>query len=96
MKLPDAVSIAGMRIASDLLGRPVGPSTGTNFVASAMLALEMAEAGGTGSVATLICDHGARYADCHHDIRWLAQQGLAESVDAAEMRLRQMLLKDAE
>ncbi len=96
MKLPDAVSIAGMRIASELLGRPVGPSTGTNFVASALLALEMAEAGGTGSVATLICDHGARYADCHHDIRWLAQQGLAESVDAAEMRLRQMLLKDAE
>ncbi|MEK9211920.1 pyridoxal-phosphate dependent enzyme [Sphingomonas sp. 2378] len=96
MKLPDAVSIAGMRIASELLGRPVGPSTGTNFVATAMLALEMTAAEQVGSVATLICDHGARYADCHHDRRWLAQQGLAESVDAAEMSLRHMFLKDAE
>ncbi|WP_230483979.1 PLP-dependent cysteine synthase family protein [Sphingomonas sp. Leaf21] len=96
MKLPDAVSIAGMRVASELLGRPVGPSTGTNFVAAAMLALDMAAAGRSGSIATLICDHGARYADCHHDPRWLTAQGLAESVDAAEMRLRQMLLKDAE
>jgi len=96
MKLPDAVSIAGMRIAGECLGRPVGPSTGANFVAAALLALDMTAAGRAGSIATLICDHGARYADCHHDPRWLAHQGLAESVDAAEMSLRTMLLKDAE
>lgn len=96
MKLPDAVSIAGMRVASDLLGRPVGPSTGANFVAAALLALDMTAEDRAGSIATLICDHGARYADCHHDRRWLTAQGLAESVDAAEMRLRTMLLKDAE
>ncbi|MET4897409.1 pyridoxal-phosphate dependent enzyme [Sphingomonadaceae bacterium jetA1] len=96
MKLPDAVSIAGMRILSDLLGRPVGPSTGANFVAAAMLALDMTAADQAGSIATLICDHGARYADCHHDRRWLARQGLAESVETAEVSLRTMLLKDAE
>lgn len=96
MKLPDAVSIAGMRVVGDLLGRPVGPSTGANFVAAALLALEMTAENRTGSIATLICDHGARYADCHHDRRWLSRQGLAESVDAAEMALRTMLLKDAE
>ncbi|WP_343529007.1 pyridoxal-phosphate dependent enzyme [Sphingomonas sp.] len=96
MKLPDAVSIAGMRLASELLGRPVGPSTGANFVAAALLALDIRAAGRPGSIATLICDHGARYADCHHDRDWLARQGLAESVDAAEMSLRTMLLKDAE
>lgn len=96
MKLPDAVSIAGMRVVSDLLGRPVGPSTGANFVAAALLALEMTAESRAGSIATLICDHGARYADCHHDRRWLDRQGLAESVDAAEMALRTMLLKDAE
>ena len=96
MKLPDAVSIAGMRIAGDYLGRPVGPSTGTNFVAAALLAMDMAAARRAGSIATLICDHGARYADCHHDRHWLAHQGLAESVDAAEMTLRTMLLKEAE
>lgn len=96
MKLPDAVSIAGMRIASEYLGRPVGPSTGTNFVAAALLAMDMAEAGRAGSIATLICDSGTRYADCHHDRHWLAHQGLAESVDAAEMSLRTMLLKETE
>ncbi|WP_312489543.1 pyridoxal-phosphate dependent enzyme [Sphingomonas sp.] len=96
MKLPDAVSIAGMRVVSDLLGRAVGPSTGANFVAAALLALEMTADCRAGSIATLICDHGARYADCHHDRRWLAAQGLAESVDATEMMLRTMLLKDAE
>lgn len=96
MKLPDAVSIAGMRLLSELLGRPVGPSTGANFVAAAMLALEMAAEDRAGSIATLICDHGARYADCHHDRRWLATQGLAESVETAEVSLRTMLLKDAE
>ncbi|MGE7207027.1 PLP-dependent cysteine synthase family protein [Sphingomonas sp. NPDC019816] len=96
MKLPDAVSIAGMRVVSDLLDRAVGPSTGANFVAAALLALEMTADCRAGSIATLICDHGARYADCHHDRRWLAAQGLAESVDATEMMLRTMLLKDAE
>lgn len=96
MKLPDAVSIAGMRIVGELLGRPVGPSTGTNFVAASLLAHEMAQEGRAGSIATLLCDDGARYMDCHHDRRWLARQGLAESVDAAEMSLRTLLLKDAE
>lgn len=93
MKLPDAVSIAGMRIAGDLLGRRVGPSTGLNFVATALLATQMHAAGQSGSIATILCDAGDRYAECHQDRDWLARQGLATAVDTAEMMLRTALLR---
>ncbi|HEX8447029.1 MAG TPA: pyridoxal-phosphate dependent enzyme [Sphingomonas sp.] len=92
MKIPDAVSIAGMRIASEHLGRRVGASTGLNFVAAALLGREMAADGRTGSIATLICDGGDRYlASCYCD-HWLADHGLAAPVADAERLLRATLL----
>ena len=88
VRVPDAVSIAGMRIAGELLGRAVGASTGLNFVASLLIARDMAAAGRTGSIATLICDGGERYATTCHCDGWLTERGLIEDVEAAEAELR--------
>ena len=56
----DCESIAAMRALSQLLGRRVGPSTGTNFVAMLTLASEMRERGERGSILSLLCDAGER------------------------------------
>ena len=45
VEVPDVESVAAMRALSQLLGRRVGPSTGTNFVAMLALAHEMRERG---------------------------------------------------
>lgn len=62
VKVPDAGSIAAMRHASDVLGRKVGGSTGTNLWGAFGLVAEMLERGRSGSVVTLLCDGGERYA----------------------------------
>ena len=54
----------------------VGGSTGTNLWACAKLAGEMAAAGETGSIVTLLCDGGERYAATYYDDAWLAAKGL--------------------
>lgn len=75
MRIPDAASVAGARFASQRLGRRVGASTGTNLVAAARLITQMREEGSTGSVVTLLCDSGERYADTYFDDAWVADQG---------------------
>ena len=74
--VPDAASFAAIRVLEALLGRRVGPSTGTNFVACARILAEMKAEGRAGSVVTLLCDGGERYADTAYDDRWLATQGV--------------------
>lgn len=74
MTVPDAASLAGMRLLSRLLGRKVGGSTGTNFVGALQLLCEMKAAGERGSVVTLLCDSGERYARTYCDDAWLAAQ----------------------
>ncbi|MDP3133489.1 MAG: PLP-dependent cysteine synthase family protein, partial [Burkholderiaceae bacterium] len=54
-----------------LLGRKLGPSTGTNFAAVLTLAHEMRERGEQGSVLSLICDGGERYRHSYHDPAWV-------------------------
>ncbi len=76
MRVPDAASLAAMRAASSLLGRRVGGSTGTNLWGAFSLIGELRAAGRTGSVVTLLCDSGERYAGTYYDDRWLAGQGL--------------------
>lgn len=75
-RIPDAVSLAGMRVLSRRLGRRVGGSTGTNFAGVCHQAARMQEAGQSGSIVTLICDHGERYANTYHSDQWLTDQGL--------------------
>ncbi len=67
---------AAMRWTSDLIGRPVGGSTGTNMWAVLALAAQMVERGETGSIVTLLCDGGDRYAHTYFDDRWVAEHDL--------------------
>jgi cysteine synthase len=67
----NAQSIAAMRLLSGLLGRRVGPSTGTNFVAMLELATQMKARGEQGSLLSLICDAGERYLPTYHNDAWV-------------------------
>ncbi len=75
-RVPDAASIAGLRLADRLLGRRVGASTGTNVWGVLSLVAELRAAGERGSIVTLLCDGGDRYAHTVYDDAWLAAQGL--------------------
>jgi cysteine synthase len=69
----NAESIAAMRLLSGLLGRRVGPSTGTNFVAMLELATQMKAHGEQGSILSLICDAGERYLPTYHNESWVSE-----------------------
>ncbi|MBF6218653.1 PLP-dependent cysteine synthase family protein [Nocardia abscessus] len=75
-EVPDAASIAAARFASTRLGRRVGGSTGTNLWGVFALIAEMIAEGRSGSVVTLLCDGGDRYAGTYFDDEWVASQGL--------------------
>ena len=76
VRVPDAASVATCRVASQVLGRRVGGSTGTNLWGAFGLIAEMRAEGVTGSVVTLICDSGERYAHTYFDDGWVRDQGL--------------------
>lgn len=75
-RIPDVVSLAAMRVLSRRLGRRVGGSTGTNFAGVCLHAARMRAANESGSIVTLICDSGERYAKTYHCDQWLIDQGL--------------------
>jgi cysteine synthase A len=70
-EVADVESIAAMRELSRLLGRRVGPSTGTNFIGMLTLATGMRARGEQGSIVSLLCDSGERYAGTYHDADWV-------------------------
>ena len=74
-QVPDAASVAAMRWTSERLGRSVGGSTGTNMWGAMQLVGEMRSRGEQGSVVTLLCDGGARYARTYYDDDWVAARG---------------------
>ncbi|NDV86742.1 pyridoxal-phosphate dependent enzyme [Aurantimonas aggregata] len=76
IKVPDAASIAAMHVLSERLFRRVGGSTGTNFFGLCWIAACMMRAGETGSLVTLICDSGDRYASTYYDPGWLKANGI--------------------
>ena len=57
-------------------GRRAGGSTGTNLWGAFQLVAEMVAAGRSGSVVTLLCDGGERYAHTYYSDEWVAGQGL--------------------
>ncbi|MET0494210.1 MAG: PLP-dependent cysteine synthase family protein [Actinoplanes sp.] len=77
ISVPDAASLAAMRAGSAVLGRRVGGSTGTNLWGAFGLIAELLSAGRTGSVVSLICDGGERYADTYYSDDWIAEQGIS-------------------
>lgn len=74
--VPDVASIAAARLASSLLGRPCGGSTGTSLWACLELIEEMRATGARGSIVTLLCDSGERYRSTLFNDDWLSQRGI--------------------
>ncbi len=77
IQVPDAASIATMRFVRAHTGRSVGGSTGTNVWGALLLVAEMRARGERGSLVTLICDGGERYAGTYYSDEWVQDQGLA-------------------
>ena len=63
-----------MRAVEGILGRRVGASTGTNLWGALHIAAQLQASGETGSIVTLLCDGGERYAHTYYDDGWLAAQ----------------------
>ena len=76
VKVPDDLSLAAMRHVSRQLGRRVGGSTGTNFIGVLAAARQMRDAGESGSIVTILCDSGERYAHSYYSAEWYVQQGI--------------------
>jgi cysteine synthase A len=75
-QVPDAASVAAMRWCSHVLGRQVGGSTGTNLWGALDVVARMRAEDREGSVVTLLCDGGERYAHTYYDDAWLREHGL--------------------
>jgi cysteine synthase A len=76
MRVPDAASVAAVRVLEQVLDKKAGGSTGTGLWSALRLVGEMRERGERGSVVTLICDPGDRYLDKYYSDAWLTEQGL--------------------
>jgi cysteine synthase A len=86
LQVPDAASLAAMRHLAAVTGRRAGGSTGTNLWGAFCLVAEMLAGGRTGSVVTLLCDGGERYAHTYYSDEWVAAQGLDLAPHAATLR----------
>lgn len=73
--VPDAASVAAMRFLGERTGLSCGPSTGTALYAVLRLACEMRAEGRAGSIVTLLCDDGSRYADTYCCDDWATERG---------------------
>jgi len=89
LKVPDAASLAAMRVLSARLRRRVGGSSGTNFYGLCWIAARMLAVGESGSLVTLICDSGELYANTYFNDTWTKAHGLdiAPFVDQIDMFL---------
>jgi cysteine synthase A len=85
IQVPDAASIATMRYVRERTGRSVGGSTGTNVWGAFVLVAEMIARGERGSVVTLICDGGERYAGTYYNDDWVREQNLELAPYAAAL-----------
>ncbi|MBE0008603.1 MULTISPECIES: PLP-dependent cysteine synthase family protein [unclassified Arthrobacter] len=85
IQVPDAASVAAMRHLRDLTGLHAGPSTGTNLWGVWRLIAGMIAEGRRGSVVSLMCDAGTRYAGSYDDDAWLAARGLDPAPAAAQL-----------
>jgi cysteine synthase A len=86
VKVPDRWSIAAMREVSRRLGRSVGGSTGTNLIAALACMEDMRRRGQSGSVVTILCDSGSRYAHTYYSPAWLSSAGLDGEREQALLR----------
>ena len=73
IEVADVDSVAAMQLLSELLGRRVGPSTGTNFIGMLELACAMRQRGEEGSILSLLCDAGERYLCSYFEPQWVTE-----------------------
>jgi cysteine synthase A len=76
LQVPDAGSLAAIRLLRERTGHWAGGSTGTNLYGAFVLISRMLEEGQAGSVVTLVCDGGDRYANTYYNDDWLAAQNI--------------------
>ena len=76
VQVPDAASVAAMRHLRAYAGLHAGPSTGTNLWGVWQTVAQMLSEGRQGSIVSLMCDGGERYAGNYWNPEWLASQGL--------------------
>jgi cysteine synthase len=76
IQVPDAASVAAMRHLQRYAGLHAGPSTGTNLWGVWQLIAGMIAEGRRGSVVSLLCDGGDRYAGNYYSPEWLRSQAL--------------------
>ncbi|MDV8146441.1 PLP-dependent cysteine synthase family protein [Arthrobacter sp. B10-11] len=86
IQVPDAASVAAMRHLWNLAGLHAGPSTGTNLWGVWQLIAGMVAEGRRGSVVSLMCDAGDRYAGSYYDEQWLEARGLDPKPHEAAIR----------
>ena len=86
IEVPDDASIAATWLLEELLGHRYGGSSGTNWVACLKLAAAMRAQGERGSVVTLLCDRGERYAQTLFSPTWLAVHGIDLALWTATLR----------
>ncbi|MBM7469199.1 cysteine synthase A [Microbacterium keratanolyticum] len=75
IQVPDAASVAAIRLLRERTLHWAGGSTGTNLYGAFEVIARMRDAGETGSVVTLICDSGIRYAATYYSDDWVGAQG---------------------
>ncbi len=80
-EVDDADSIVAIHGLQRILHRRWGGSSGSNWVACLRLADRMRTAGVGGSIVTLLCDEGDRYADTLYSRQWLLDHGFTLPVD---------------
>ena len=85
-EIDDEASIAATGLLEELLGRRYGGSSGTNLVACLQLACDMRERDERGSIVSLLCDRGERYAETLFDPDWLGARDLDPSHWMAALR----------
>ena len=73
--VPDAESVAAVRLLHERTGVRAGASTGTNLALALRLVDELRRAGRPGSVVTLVCDDGSRYLDTYYSDAWVSARG---------------------
>jgi cysteine synthase len=76
LEVPDAASVAAMVHLRTMTGLRAGPSTGTNLWGVWQLVAQMVERGERGSIVSLMCDGGERYAGSYNNDAWLAEKNL--------------------
>ncbi|MFP7571827.1 PLP-dependent cysteine synthase family protein [Marivita sp. S2033] len=76
IQVPDNASVGAMMALSDHLFRRVGASTGTNFYGLCWIAAQMQAQDQSGSIVSVICDDGNRYANSYYDPDWRAAQNI--------------------